>query len=473
MTDSSKFRPLKERIQALKERLPLKRFIEDMGFALRHNSGDDWVCLCPFHTEKTPSFHVAEKRNTYHCFGCGARGDVVDFVENHRGCSRLEAVEILERETPGMPVFSNKPLYKTPPVPTATPEPLKELVLRQWQQACQSLLENEAEIQRLATWRGFHPDTLRGAASAGLMAKWAYFGTSREAFLVLAPPAFFKAESVAQRAESQQNPSASDSPPSSLRSTLIPHAIHCRLAGHSPGNDHAKQSWRYDPKGSKAWPFVWGNPFGARFLFVSEGQWDALAIADLCGWHRPESMPPRTCIIGLRGATSWKLILHPEHGFPLDPAAEVIAVHDADTAGAGWFDKDGFLDQLRPRVARVVTFGPTQPGCKDFNDLTKAGLITGAEFLSFVKAKLRHHPFARPKAAAPTFLQWCRTIALGEGEPARAARLVINDPTHPQGRKSPTYWRTHWKSLDLTATDHCALLDLLDLYQQAHNPPKA
>lgn len=46
--------------------------------------------LCPFHAEKTPSFHVYD--DNYHCFGCGAHGDVVDFVAQMSGCSTAEAI---------------------------------------------------------------------------------------------------------------------------------------------------------------------------------------------------------------------------------------------------------------------------------------------------------------------------------------------------------------------------------------------
>lgn len=41
--------------------------------------GNSWVALCPFHTEKTPSFTVDPGRQRFHCFGCGASGDVLDF----------------------------------------------------------------------------------------------------------------------------------------------------------------------------------------------------------------------------------------------------------------------------------------------------------------------------------------------------------------------------------------------------------
>lgn len=53
--------------------------------------------LCPFHQEKTPSFHVNEERNFYHCFGCHAHGDSIRFVQETEGLSFVEAVTDLAR----------------------------------------------------------------------------------------------------------------------------------------------------------------------------------------------------------------------------------------------------------------------------------------------------------------------------------------------------------------------------------------
>ena len=54
--------------------------------------------LCPFHNEKTPSFTVSENKGFYHCFGCGAHGDVISFVMNTEGLSFPETVERLAAE---------------------------------------------------------------------------------------------------------------------------------------------------------------------------------------------------------------------------------------------------------------------------------------------------------------------------------------------------------------------------------------
>jgi DNA primase len=57
--------------------------------------GREFEGLCPFHNEKTPSFFVNDDKAFYHCFGCGAHGDVVSFVINTEGLSFPEAVERL------------------------------------------------------------------------------------------------------------------------------------------------------------------------------------------------------------------------------------------------------------------------------------------------------------------------------------------------------------------------------------------
>jgi len=58
-------------------------------------SGGTYKGCCPFHREKTPSFHVNPTRQTYHCFGCGEHGDVFKFLEKQDGLTFMEAVRTL------------------------------------------------------------------------------------------------------------------------------------------------------------------------------------------------------------------------------------------------------------------------------------------------------------------------------------------------------------------------------------------
>lgn len=54
-------------------------------------SGRDYVALCPFHTEQTPSFHVTPEKGLFHCFGCEAKGNVIQFVALKEGMGEREA----------------------------------------------------------------------------------------------------------------------------------------------------------------------------------------------------------------------------------------------------------------------------------------------------------------------------------------------------------------------------------------------
>ncbi|WP_369252600.1 DNA primase [Geodermatophilus amargosae] len=62
---------------------------------LKRAGGGSLKGLCPFHDEKSPSFHVTPARNLFHCFGCGAGGDVISFVQQIDHLSFTEAVERL------------------------------------------------------------------------------------------------------------------------------------------------------------------------------------------------------------------------------------------------------------------------------------------------------------------------------------------------------------------------------------------
>ncbi len=64
--------------------------------------GDFWAC-CPFHGEKTPSFHCDDRRGIYHCFGCGVTGDHFKFLTELDSMSFPEAVEMLARDA-GVPL---------------------------------------------------------------------------------------------------------------------------------------------------------------------------------------------------------------------------------------------------------------------------------------------------------------------------------------------------------------------------------
>ncbi len=57
--------------------------------------GSNYMCCCPFHGEKTPSFSVNRGRQIYKCFGCGEGGNVVTFVMKYENCTFQEALKIL------------------------------------------------------------------------------------------------------------------------------------------------------------------------------------------------------------------------------------------------------------------------------------------------------------------------------------------------------------------------------------------
>lgn len=70
-------------VELISSRVPLKK------------NGKEFKACCPFHNEKTPSFHVVPDKGFYHCFGCGAHGTAISFLMEHDHMSFVEAVEEL------------------------------------------------------------------------------------------------------------------------------------------------------------------------------------------------------------------------------------------------------------------------------------------------------------------------------------------------------------------------------------------
>lgn len=74
-------------------------------------SGSNYKGLCPFHTEKSPSFYVSETMQRYKCFGCGKNGDVFTFLEEYEGMTFREALESLA-EAAGVTLTTAAPTTK-------------------------------------------------------------------------------------------------------------------------------------------------------------------------------------------------------------------------------------------------------------------------------------------------------------------------------------------------------------------------
>ena len=85
-------------LDEIRNRLPITQVVgEHVVWDKRKSQpgkGDMWAC-CPFHGEKSPSFHADDRRGRYHCFGCGASGDHFRFLTEKTGMSFPEAVEML------------------------------------------------------------------------------------------------------------------------------------------------------------------------------------------------------------------------------------------------------------------------------------------------------------------------------------------------------------------------------------------
>lgn len=142
-------------IERLKRETSLVRLVESSGLALT-KQGNDYVGLCPFHEETTPSFKVNAEKNVWHCFGCGVGGGVIDWVMKKNGVSFKHAVELLKE---GRPDVTDAPMKNSrvrvlaaPVAPDADDQKLLNQVIDYYH----SVLKTSPEALEYLKSRGIH-----------------------------------------------------------------------------------------------------------------------------------------------------------------------------------------------------------------------------------------------------------------------------------------------------------------------------
>jgi DNA primase len=132
-------------ISAIKLTYPLLEIVERAGVRLKRSGSNRWQGLCPFHEERSPSFFVDVERQRFMCFGCKARGDVIDFVRLHEHMGTVsEACAWLT----GTPAPASDP--------SSAPATSNTLPQRRWDRLTleqQLVLNTAGALYRDALWR--------------------------------------------------------------------------------------------------------------------------------------------------------------------------------------------------------------------------------------------------------------------------------------------------------------------------------
>ena len=157
----------KQVIAEVKHAYDIRDYIEAAGVSISPAGSGRHKGLCPFHDEKTPSFTIDESFQNYRCFGCGANGDIITFVQEHDSVDFMEALTMLA-EDKGIKVPSfkddndNTPKIDYP----ALKECIRQAANFFWEQF-KTLPDDHPAVREIAS-RGLNPRSgLYGYAPSG------------------------------------------------------------------------------------------------------------------------------------------------------------------------------------------------------------------------------------------------------------------------------------------------------------------
>ena len=123
-------------------------------------NGANFVCLCPFHKEKSPSFNVNPSRQIFRCFGCGKGGNVFTFVKEYENLNFMDAVRRLAERARIPLEMDNDPAVRDQRSIKDQLLKLHEAITQRWQQCLAGEAAGQVAREYLER-RGVHPDGVR------------------------------------------------------------------------------------------------------------------------------------------------------------------------------------------------------------------------------------------------------------------------------------------------------------------------
>jgi hypothetical protein len=313
-------------VDVLKRACPMPSLLHKIGlgeFARRS-------CRSPFREDKKPSWGIFQRDRKWFWkdHGNGDGGDEITLLARWKGLDEKRDFHQLVKLYADL---SGVHLNGETPQASRSSQSREDTRPFDWP-SCVAAVRRD-EIQELAQWRGYSPELcawLKEENAIGLRdGNWAL-------------PVHGEAGTV----------------------------IACHYRVDRGGGE--KPDWFYHPKGFGARPLVFGDPKRTAIGFVFESYWDAFAVMDSLGWHKPKGIPD-TAVVITRGAGNGKLVA----GL-FSPQTAVYVFRQNDEAAEKWLAD--VCAHTGSKVFHVAT--PTQ--FKDVNDWTRAG-ATGAEIMAAIQ----------------------------------------------------------------------------------------
>ncbi len=138
-------------VEKIKERLTIEEVVG--SYVKLEPAGKNLKAKCPFHNEKTASFYVSPDRNSYYCFGCGAKGDIFSFVEQFEGLDFMGALKLLA-DRAGVPLVFEK-------TETKSEKERLYMVMEDTTMFFEKNLEQSKEAQEYLKKRGLTSETVK------------------------------------------------------------------------------------------------------------------------------------------------------------------------------------------------------------------------------------------------------------------------------------------------------------------------